>query len=191
MRIISLIVLLCFSLNSFASTGTVQELERQLDEYEFALTVEWDQKDQKFYKEQTDLLFEKMSGLVTQGMTKDEVEAVLEKKITNKKALEALKLKLALARPGSTEELVNVLKESRKDLYAQGASWSPNKEEIAGIILVVAIVGYLIWFGANYECVAWTEKWVCDTTSSSSGSSSNSTTTCGWEDRCTAYAKKK
>lgn len=52
MKLTALLLTFCFSLNVMASTGTVQELERHLDEYQYALTVEWDQKDQSFYQTQ-------------------------------------------------------------------------------------------------------------------------------------------
>ena len=51
MKVMSLLLSLCLTLNLLAASGPVQEIERQVDEYQHALTVEWDQKDQKFYEE--------------------------------------------------------------------------------------------------------------------------------------------
>jgi L-rhamnose isomerase len=47
MKIISLVLALCLSLNVFAASGTHKELELLIDSYQFDLSVEWDQKDQK------------------------------------------------------------------------------------------------------------------------------------------------
>ncbi|MGE3610325.1 MAG: hypothetical protein AB7I27_12105 [Bacteriovoracaceae bacterium] len=189
MKIISFILLFCFTLNSFASTGSIQELEKVLDDYQYALTVEWDQKDQNVYQEQTKVLFEKLDELMSKGLSKQELKAVLEKKVQNAKTIEAIKLKLALLQNGSTQELFKVVTENRKDFYSRGASWygGENLQIAGGVLLLVAIIGYAVWFDNNYDCVATEDRWECDQTVS--GNTSH--TSCGWETYCTQYAKKK
>src|SRR5665648_142236 len=97
MRIISLFVAFCFSVNVMASTGTVQQLERYIDDYQFALSVEWDQKDQAFYETQTADFFTNLEKLIKEeGLTQQQIMALVETKVGNKKIIEALKLKLTL-----------------------------------------------------------------------------------------------
>ena len=67
MRFVSLLVAFCFSLNVMASTGTIQELEKHMDDYQYALSVEWDQQDQAFYDAQTKVFFAKMATLISEG----------------------------------------------------------------------------------------------------------------------------
>lgn len=216
MRIISFLVAFCFSLNVMASTGTIQELERHMDDYQYALSVEWDQKDQAFYEAQTKAFFEKMGKLIKEdGLSKSEILRLVEAKTKNKEALEALKLKLSvLSKGASVEELANIVKEYSQDLYSQGASW--NGQVVFSVVIGLVIVGaiaYAIWWDASHECVAWENQYVCyqeDNCYYSGGSTSGGysydvwgnwvapgytcygppRTYCGYSDVCTEYAKK-
>ena len=216
MRIISLLVAFCFSLNVMASTGTIQELERHMDEYQYALSVEWDQQDQAFYDAQTKAFFEKLGKLIKEdGLSQEEILKMVELKSKNKAALEALKLKVSVLAKGATaEELANIVKESAKDLYSEGASW--NGEVVFSVALGIVLVGvlaYSIWWSATHECVAYENQYVCvqqDNCYYSGGSIHDgyhydvwgnwvrpgytcygpSRTVCGYQDVCTEYAKK-
>jgi hypothetical protein len=208
-RIISLFVAFCFSLNVMASSGTIQELERHLDDYHYALSVEWDQKDNKFYQEQTEAFFEKLNKLIKEdGLSQKDLLTLMEKKTNNKQLIDALKLKLSLSQINSSEELAKVVRQSTKDMYAQGASWNGNVLFPVAIgLLVAAVVGYAIWWNANHQCVATETRWVCNTYNNCNyygggwdpyyggyyGGTycyGNGYTTCGYTDVCTRYARK-
>lgn len=205
MRIISLLVAFCFTFNVMASTGTVQELERVLDDYQYSLSVEWDQKDSEFYDVKTKEFFGKLERLIKEeGLTQDQMMSLIEKKANNPSVINALKLKLSLLDQGSsTDDLVALIKDSTKDLYSQGASWNGQVvyTVIAGL-LVAAIVGYSIWFDVNHECVSYDTQYVCHTVASCTGSYFDSytgvfvqctpwpQTVCGWNNYCTSYKKK-
>lgn len=211
MRFIALLVAFCFSLNVMASTGTVQELERALDDYHYALSVEWDQQDQSFYDAKTKEFFSKMESLIkNDGLTQDQVLTLVSKKVNNPKVVEALKLKAALmSKANSAEELAKMVKESTGDMYSQGASW--NGQVIVPVViglLVVGVIAYSVWWSATHECVAYEQQYVCNTYNNCSyyggyydpyygGGYYGGTycyggtyTTCGYENVCTEYAKK-
>jgi hypothetical protein len=215
MRFVSLFVAFVFSLNVMASTGTVQELERHMDDYQYALSVEWDQKDQAFYDAQTKNFFEKMSKLVAAGLTQEEVLVMVEAKTKNKIALEALKLKISLlSKDASSEELAQIVKEASKDLYSEGASW--NGQVVFSVVIGLVVIGalaYSIWWSATHECVAYENQYVCTQQNNCYYSGGTSTggysydvwgnyvqqgytcygaprTVCGYQDVCTEYAKK-
>ncbi len=210
MRLVSLFVALCFSVNVMASTGTVQELERHLDDYHYALSVEWDQKDQKFYDAKTNEFFAKLQTLIKEdGLSQDQIMTLVNNKVPNKAVVDALKLKLSLLSKGaSAEELAAIVKESSKDFYSQGASWNGSVVFPVAIgLLVAAVIGYSIWWDANHECVAYESQYVCNTYNNChySGGSydpyyggsyggtycyGSQYTTCGYADVCTQYAKK-
>ena len=193
MKLTALLLTFCFSINVMASTGTVQELERHLDEYQYALTVEWDQKDQSFYRAQTKIFFDQISHAINeQGLGKEEILSLIESKKTDKVAVEALKLKLNLmGKVGSSAELISVLQDNASDFYMRGASWTGNYELWGYGLALVAVLGYIIWFGQNHECVAWSEKWECSSTSSTDDYGTVTTDTdCGWVDYCTEYERK-
>ena len=172
MKILSLLLSLCITLNTFAATGGLTELERQIDEYQYVMTVEWDQKDQIFYDKETDEFLKKLGETIQkEGLTKEQIGQIAEKKIQNTRTLEALKLKLSLLSSKPSEsELAETLRETSKEFYHRGASWSGSKAEIAGTVLAVLLVGYIIWWNSTHECEGYVTE-----------------TECGWYDVCSSY----
>lgn len=165
MRFIALLVCLCFTLNVLASTETIQELERSMDEYQYSLSVDWDQKDQAFYEASTKAFFVKMKTLIQdQGLSPEQVLNLVESKTKNKAALEAVKLKLSLlSKNASEEDLIAILKDSSRDLYTQGASWNGQVVlQYAAASMIVGVVLYAIYWSATHECVASETKYVCN-----------------------------
>lgn len=205
MRFISLLVAFCFTFNVMASTGTVQELERALDDYQYSLSVEWDQNDQSFYDLKTKEFFGKLEQLIKEeGLSQEQMLSLVEKKVNNPSVVNALKLKLSLLGKGATtDDLVSLIKDSTKDMYAQGASWNGEivYTVVAGL-LVAAIVGYSIWFDTNHECVSYETELFCHFVQSCTGSYYDSYTgvfvtcapypqnVCGYRQVCTSYRKK-
>lgn len=194
MKIISWLLISCFTANVFASSG-IQTLERNIDDYQYALTVEWDQKDTKFYDAQTTAFFAKLGKQIAEdGITQADIEALVERKVANKNALAAIKLKLStLSNVKSSDELARVLKENASEFYVRGASW--NGESMVPVIaglLIVGVIGYAIWFNATHECVASEQRWVCHSHNDYTydGYYAGSYTTCGYDTFCTEYAKK-
>lgn len=198
MKIVSLLIAICFSLNVMAASGTIQELERHMDEYQYALTVDWDQKDEAFYNQQTKVFFEKMEGLIKAGLTQKDLQLLISKRVNNSKTLEALKLKVSLlSKDASADELVKVVKDATKDMYSQGASW--NGYTVVPVIvggLILAALVYSFWWEENHECVAYENQYVCNTYNTCNGQVYNSScvnfpqTVCGYQDVCTEYAEK-
>lgn len=207
MRIISLVVAFCFSLNVMASTGTVQELEKHLDDFHYALNVEWDQKDPVFYENESKKFFSKMEELIAEGkINKLDVLNLLEKKINSKEVVDAVKLKMSLlSNANSAEDLTKLIRESANEFYAQGASWNGHVVfSVAISIVLIGALAYSIWWDANHECVAWDTQYICTTQNNCSiyigydgySSTYNGTycgpsySNCGYTDVCTQYQKK-
>jgi hypothetical protein len=74
-----------------------------------------------------------------------------------------MKLKLSvLDKNLSAKDLVEIVKESAKEMYSSGASW--NGQVIIGSALGVVLIGalvYSIWWGASRECVASEVRYTC------------------------------
>ena len=184
MKVTSMVLAFCISWNVMAASGTVQELERHLDEYQYAITVEWDQKDGAVYEKETQKFLDSIAAL---QLSEQEIISLAEKKFQNQAAINNLKTKLSLmGTKSSSAEVATALREASSELYGQGASWNGDAELVLMYAGIAALVGYVIWFYATHECVAWTEKWECSTTQS--GNTTN--TSCGWVDVCTQYEKK-
>lgn len=204
MKILSLLLSLCISFNVLAATGTVSGLERAIDDFQYTMTVEWDQKDQKFHDAQTDLFLKKLSEIIKkEGLTKDQVIAMAEKRVQDKQAFEAMKLKMTLLnKNASAEELAVTLKETSKEFYSKGASWNGDAALIIPLALFAIVIGYAVWWSATHECVAREDQWQCDTTEycadydtdwdgNSYCSWWEEDTDCGYVSVCTQWQKKK
>lgn len=210
MRIASLLLAFCFTFNVMAASGTVSEFERAMDDYHYALSVEWDQQDQAFYDARTKEFFSRLKNLIgNEGLSGEQIMTVVEKRAGNKTAVNALKLKMELIQKNSSsEDLAALIKESSREIYAQGASW--NGQAIVPVaigLLIAGAIGYAVWWSATHECVSYENQYVCNTYSNCSyyggGYNPNygggyyggsycygSYTTCGYENVCTQYAKK-
>ncbi|MFL5784519.1 MAG: hypothetical protein ACJ76H_07925 [Bacteriovoracaceae bacterium] len=173
MKYITLLLVFCFSLNAFASTGAMKELESAMDEYQYALTVDWDQKDESFKAAQTEALSKKMGELFKQGLTSQDVNFLIDTRFKNSKVAEAAKLKLSLMGNSLTpSNVLDVLKNNSSDVYSQGAAWSGDiKYFVWGgvVVAIVAIaVAYSQWQNKNYTCTQTamadycTDRYSCD-----------------------------
>lgn len=210
MKLISLLLSFCLTFNVMAASGAISELERQLDDYHYALTVEWDQKDQQFYEEKTADFFKNVKKLIEKdGLTQKQVLTFLEKKSNNKLAINAISLRMSfLNKSSSVTDLSELIKETANELYSKGASWNGEVALITGLGLVaIAAIGYAVWYSATHECARYQQEYVCNTYSNcgfysgSFGASTsrmycenyrftNTTTTCGYTDVCAEYKRK-
>lgn len=173
MKYLSILLVFCFSLNAFASTGAMKELESAMDNYQFAMTVEWDQKDQAFKAKQLELLNAKMGELFKQGLTSQDVKVLIGTRFKDSKVAEAAKVKIALMGNKLTpSNVVDVLKDSSSDIYSQGASWTGNTQifVIGGVVVAILaiVLAYSNWKDENYECTQYaiadycTDRYDCD-----------------------------
>lgn len=164
MRLISALLCFCLTFNVMAASGTVGELEKALDEYQYSLTVEWDQKDASFMTAKTEAFYETLSVLMENGLTEKEIMDLVSKKSKNPKEVEALTLKLKLLTDKATtsEELAQVITENSKSFYSTGASWEGYYIVGAvGALAFVAIIGYSIWWSSSRTCVATAQGQQC------------------------------
>lgn len=179
MKMIAIVLSLCFTFNVFA--GTVSELEKAFDAYNYAVTVEWDQKDPAFHEAQTKLLLEKITSLRNSGLSREEILATVEKKVANKEVFEALKLKLSLLKAGSAEELALAVREASDDMYSQGASWNGNVAVWIFPAVILAVVIYVVATAKDYECVRWEVGEYCE---------QGDYMYCGYGEHCVEYQEQ-
>lgn len=165
MKFFSWLLCLCLSMNVLASTNSIQRLERGMDDYHFALTVEWDQKDKEFYNKKTEEFFASVKEAMNEGVSKAEILKLVESRTKNPGSLEAIKLKMNVlsAQADNQNELAELLRISTADFYQQGASWNGDVALYTGLgFLAAALIGYAIWWNVKYECVAYETYRDCD-----------------------------
>lgn len=164
MKLISALLCLCLTFNVLAASGTVQELERALDEYQYALTVEWDQKDASFMEAKTEEFHQAVALLMDQGLTHKEVMSFMSQKIKNPKDLEAmiLKIKVLTEKASTPSAMARIVSDNAKSLYTTGASWDGYAfASIAGGIGFIALIVFLSVRSSKRTCVATAQGTQC------------------------------
>lgn len=147
MKIISMILCLCFTANVFAASN----LEAVFNDYQYSMTVEWDQKDVNFKNAETEKFYKNLDALVAEGLTPNELMNFVSSKVQDKKALEALRLQASKAT--SNEEVLSILSQNAGSLYNQGASWTGREVLVGGIVAAgVALFAYSVFFSIKYGC---------------------------------------
>ncbi len=163
MKFVSLIIALTFTMNVFAGTGSLHAFESALDDYQYSMTVEWDQKDKVFQQAKTKEFISKMQSMIAEGkLSQKDIITVVEKKLSNKTLVDAMKLKVALAGDMSnTEELMSFMNESSSELYTQGASWNGHiMIPVAVVLTAVVALGFAMWYSATHGCQEYEQT--CD-----------------------------
>lgn len=192
MRLISALLCFCLTFNVMAASGTVGELEKALDEYQYSLTVEWDQKDSAFMTAKTEAFYATLSDLMDKGLSQEDILAVVSKKSKNAKEIEALKLRMEMlaGKATSANELAKAITANSKGLYSTGASWEGSAILISvGIVAVLgAAIAYGIWFDNNHTCVATAQGQNCGWVSPYQGAPQSAQYYQCWETTyCTQY----
>ena len=187
-RWLSLVVLFCFTTNVFASTGSVQALEKLIDEHTYTMTVEWDQKDKAFQDQETAKFLGSMRELMqNQDLSTKDVESLVEKKVTDHKAFESLRLKLALQGVDTAEEFLSYVQKNQSDFYVKGASW--NASTTVGVIMGTLVVGFfglmLLMTWNDARCLEYKDVYSCRDTEVCSGGGSD-----GIGESCTITGKE-
>lgn len=179
MKLISWLLLLCITSNVFAKS-IEHDLKNSIEEFQYSLTVEWDQKDDVALKKIVAELNKDLQNLKGQGMTEEQLLSVIEKSTVSKEKFDQIKAKLLLNRSSnSVETITEVLKSEIENLGARGASWN-GSADVYYSLAAVALIGLLVW-----AAIAWQndkEEW-----NNSTCLVAENYESCGEEFRCTAY----
>lgn len=197
-RLVLSILCLMMTLNSFAASAGKNDLTQVFDDYQYSVTVDWDQKDEKALTELTNAFYKNLDLLMLEkGMDVNEIEKLLEARIKDKKLVEATKLKLRLIGSNpSRADVIKFLAEEGKQMYAHGSSWNGEAVAIYSFgIVFVAIAAYAIYFRLTHNCVRWeedTDNLICtyDTINGPCSGGSCGAERCYYEDYCAEWVKK-
>jgi hypothetical protein len=179
-----LVAMLIFTTNSFAASQS--GLKEAFNEFNYSVSVEWDQKDKAFYDQQVKKLQAEMQVQQANGVTNaDLVQFVISesKNESLKKDLSLVLLQMKINQMSQAEALA-IVKDKLNKTYAEGASWSGRGDQII-IGLVVVLVA--VWAVAYVQCVSdpnhitvCSDVYRCHTEYDSYGSYDD----CGYETSC-------
>lgn len=162
-----MLVVSVFTVNAHAVTNN--GLKAAFDELNYALTVEWDQKDKAFYTEQMKNFTSTLRELQSKGLTNNQLVDFVKSEVKNEKVARDLETAFSMIQINkmSSEEASKYMVETMKKSYSAGASW--NGDVIiylaVGLLLVAAAVavasgnGHASYSGNGYYC---NDYYVCD-----------------------------
>jgi hypothetical protein len=132
-----MLVLVIFAVQAHAATHS--GLKAAFDEMNYALAVEWDQKDRAFYDAQMKKFMGQVRELQRQGLTNAQMIEFAKSEIKDQKMAKDLETAFSMITINkmSSEEASQFMIESMKRAYSSGASWT-------GDVLIYLAVGILI-----------------------------------------------
>lgn len=131
-------LLACSIFSASAMPSTTQGLKAAFDEFNYSVTVEWDQKDPSFLEAKKLELMQTISGLEAEGMTRSELIAFAKSQLKDANLIKNLDsvLEAISLNKMTSEEANNFMIRSIENSQAQGANWN-------GVIILTP-VGLLI-----------------------------------------------
>ncbi len=150
-RLSTLLLAFAFVTTASASTVGAHSIKAAIDEFNFALTVEWDQQDQAFYQAEMKKFLANLNTLRAQGVTTAEIIDVAVSTVKNEKLALEMKsiLELIEIEKLSSEEAQAMLLEATKNNSSTGASWSSDAWVWIGPVLGIAVLIALLSGGSS------------------------------------------
>jgi hypothetical protein len=143
-KIISFTLLFSLFISS-SQAGTLTGLKSAADEFQYALTVEWDQKDKAFYNEQAEKFLSKIEGLREQGLTTEQFNAFMVSEVKDKDLAKSLETSLMMVKLQnlSSSESSELVFQTLSRHYSKGSSW--NGSVVITGILIASLIGLAIY----------------------------------------------
>ena len=147
MKYLLKILFVCIFTSQLAFAGQPINLKQVIDEFQYGLTVEWDQKDPLFVAQQEAILHEKLAAFVQSAANREELELAFYE--ATKVHLTDVENELLIKRIQSPSEIRDLLKLKIQQSYSKGASW--NGDLAAGVIVAAVILGAFLLGSRSYE----------------------------------------
>lgn len=165
-NIISIILALTLTSSTFAQTGSLNQLGTIVDEFQYAMSVQWDQKDEAFAEASTKIFLTKAQAILAEKkLDPKELENFLEQRIGSKKTLEAMKLQIALNPNLTTSEFLELIRKNQSSFYSEGANWNGTGATLGLIGLIGGFVGLILlisWAsGPGANCLRHEMQYYC------------------------------
>lgn len=159
-------VLVCAFFTVQANASTQSGLKAAFDEMNYALTVEWDQKDKDFYTEQMKTFMNKLRELQAKGLTNEQLMEFAKSEVKDAKVAKDLETAFNMISLNklSAEDASKFMVDTMKRSYNVGASYQGSAVYIlaaVGVLFIAAaiVLGATGTFSGSY-C---SDVYVCDT----------------------------
>ena len=153
-----------------ANTVSNNNLKLAFDELNYALTVEWDQKDREFYDAQMKKFQAEVKELQAQGLSNSEIVSFAKSQIKDKKLAADIDNAFTVIQANklSESEARKLVLDTFSKGYTQGASWRGEAAvytTIAVVVIAAVVVGLVfglgnVSIGGGYGCTTYSQ-YVC------------------------------
>lgn len=129
----------------FAFAGNADVLKLAIDEFHFAMEVEWDQRDQSFAQVQQLILEESIKDLVEKGLSLEELKSSFN--ANTLESFDQLEFEMIQNNINNPEDVQKFIISKMQSNYQTGASWENAGADILGALgvgLFLAIIIYPI-----------------------------------------------
>ncbi len=128
--------------NSFAATG----FKDLIQEYQYDVTVVWDQKDKEFIQRADEKLISGVETLIENGASPQELMNEAITLIPDEKVKADIKQTMGLygQKKFSKEQLVTFLNQNATQMARQGSSWSTVGKILVGVVVTYAVLKLLM-----------------------------------------------
>jgi hypothetical protein len=145
MKNISQFLVLCVLFQSIAWAAPKDSLKTIVDEHRYALTVEWDQKDQAQYIEIKDSFdFNILRVIQAEGLMLGDIQEYLSENSFNLKLTQESLTRIEHAGNISAIELKKILEHSLNQTYMRGSQWAPEVTAVIGITVLTLLFGAMM-----------------------------------------------
>lgn len=166
-RLFTLLLTMSLFTSLTAQAAGSAGLKQAFDEFNFALNVEWDQKNMEDYKVISKNFTDAVAKLQAEGLTNQEMVDFALAQVpseTTKKALEAKMLEIKINNMSKTEARTAMM-EALKESNIKGANWSGAGAALLaslGVILIVAAIlgSSSTTYGGGYSTTCY-DEYVC------------------------------
>lgn len=165
MKRLLVLLLTCILFTAQVHAATNNGLKVAFDEFNYSLSVEWDQKDQAFHDKKVAEFKASLESMYANGLTNVDVinfMAAETKNETLKKDLEILSVNLALNKYSQNESFELVQKALGR-YYSQGSSWMPERGQLLtygvallGVFMFAMFIKCLVSPGAEVTSYSYT-----------------------------------
>lgn len=144
-----------FSLISVSATLPVNNLQRAIDEFNFAVTVDWDQQDLTFYNKAVNDFKRSIEDLSKEGMTNDEIIRGVIDSVKNKKQAAELQRMVGLLRSNdmTKSEVINFIAQKVRLTQGEGASYQGGRDGhgMKMLLVIGILVGISIYLVRDHD----------------------------------------
>jgi hypothetical protein len=176
-RLSTLFFAVVFATTATASTIGADAVRSAIQEFNYSVSVEWDQQDPAFYQAQVEKLKAELAQLKEQGVTSAQIAEAAVSGVKDAKLAQEMKEALVSIEASklSLEEAQAMVLEAARNTNARGASWSSDVFVWIGPVIGIALVIALLAGGSssgngetpsnpgNYGCgYNWVHYWGYD-----------------------------